>query len=179
MKKYFYILILLLFIAISCSKELSPAIPNENATDYSYEITELKEEIKALKEETKVLQYEADFFKQQLSEITEKEEKDDDTFEVDGLLFNRNGDLISLVKKDPSTDNGEFTVTRTYDEKGRLIEILTDYHSKSEFSGNPFYWQKYLYTYNGKEVTTTIQTSKFGLRAGQRYEETTSVSTYW
>ena len=105
-------------------------------------------------------------------------------FEVDGLRFDKNGTLISVAKIEDETSQkvGDRTLTtkRTYDDKGRLVQIYRSYSGGGSFSsGSPFYWQKVMYEYNGMKCKTTTQTSKYGLAAGTPYEEEITETTYW
>ena len=104
-------------------------------------------------------------------------------FEVDGLRFDRNGTLISVPKLEARVDerigNNTLTTTRQYDAEGRVIEIMQDYNTHSEWAGVPFFWQKTVYEYSGKKCKTTIQTNKYGLDAGKPYEETITEATFW
>ena len=105
-------------------------------------------------------------------------------FEVDGLRFDRNGTLISVPKIDNETSqqvgDRTLTTTRTYDDKGRLIQIYRAYSGGSSITaGSPFYWQKVIYEYNGLKCKTTTQTSRFGLQAGTPYEEEITETNYW
>ncbi len=105
-------------------------------------------------------------------------------FEVDGLRFDKNGTLISVAKIENETSqkvgDRTLTTTRTYDDKGRLVQINRSYSGGSSLSsGSPFYWQKVMYEYNGMKCKITTQTSKFGLAAGTPYEEEITETSYW
>ena len=129
-----------------------------------------------LKSQIDVLQQAIDTLKSQVSSLTSG------VFEVDGLRFDQNGSLISVPKLGNVVvqKSGELTLTttRSYDAKGRVVEI------KSEYSGRPleylpYQWKKTIYEYNGKTCKTTTQTYKYGLAAGVPYEEEITETTYW
>lgn len=104
-------------------------------------------------------------------------------FEVDGLRFDKNGTLISVQKLESKSQqkvgSNTLTITRTYDAEGRVTEIFRSYNTHSEFSSVPYYWQRTLYEYSGKNCKTTTQTNRYGLPAGTPYEEVITEATYW
>lgn len=151
----------LVLLFISCSK-VEPTTPKDQDVPVS-EFQALKKEVEDLKAQVELLT--------------------SGFFEVDGLRFDKNGTLISVpILESQATEkrgNNTLTTTRKYDTEGRVIEILQDYTTQSEFSGAPYYWQKTLYEYFGKTCKTTTQTSKYGLPAGTPYEEVITQATYW
>ena len=102
-------------------------------------------------------------------------------FEVDGLRFNKNGDVISVPKIESSyekqTNTGKLTMTRTFDENGRLIETYGQYSGYSSSQTPPYYWQRVAYEYNGKTVTTNTETSSYSY--GIYTHKESSEITYW
>jgi len=179
---------------LACTKENTTetkpeeTVPTSEFEALKQEVAELKSQIQSLtpEEQTQVISVE-DFnalkreneeLKAQISLFTSG------FFEVDGLRFDRNGTLISVAKIDNEVSKkvGEktLTTTRTYDAKGRLVEIYRKYSGGSSINaGSPYYWQKVMYEYNGMNCKTTTQTSKFGLAAGTPYEEEITEATYW
>ena len=103
---------------------------------------------------------------------------------MDSLRFDKNGTLFSVAKIDNEVSKkvGEktLTTTRTYDAKGRLVEIYRKYSGGSSITaGAPYYWQKVMYEYSGMNCKTTTQTSQYGLPAGSPYVEEITEATYW
>ena len=153
------------------------------------QVSELKAQLDAMKlgeqaegvsvEEFQVLKEENEALKAQVENLSSV------FFEVDGLRFDRNGDIISTPKKPLSqtTDENKYrfgmhTSTRTFDAEGRLIETYDEYNQIGlNYFTPPFYWQKVTYEYNGKTCKTTTQTNNQPV-AGQ-YEETVTETTYW
>lgn len=162
--------------------------PGSTAPDAPQEPKVSKEEFDSLKQENATLR--ADF-EREIGALTEENTSlksqiglfTSGFFEVDGLRFDRNGTLISVPKLEARVDekvgSNTLTTTRTYDAEGRVITILQNYNTHSEWSGAPYYWQKTIYEYSGKTCKTTTQISKYGLPAGVPYEETIKETTYW
>ena len=192
MKKSLFV-IAAIILACSCTKE-QPKTNNQDQEVPASEFQALKKEVEELKNQIKALtpgegnpvvsvsEFEA--LKNENSELKAQVEKlTSDFFEVDGLRFDKNGTLISVAKLENKTQqkvgSNTLTTTRTYDNKGRVIEILRDYNTHSEFAGVPYFWQKTLYEYKGKNCKTTTQTNKYGLAAGTPYEEVITETTYW
>ena len=192
MKKHLFVISIIL-LAISCTKEQPETIKLDQEVPLS-EFQALKKEVEELKaivvaltpdsQEPGVSKSEFDALKQENEALKAQVELlTSGFFEVDGLRFDKNGTLISVQKLESQATekvgNNTLTITRKYDAEGRVIEILRDYNTHSEFSGGPYYWQKTLYEYTGKKCKTTIQTSKWGLPAGVPYEEEITEATYW
>ena len=184
MKKYLIAIALLVF-ALSCTKE-EPETSKNDQDIPANEFQALKQEVESLKTtiasltsgtDFEALKQENEALKAQVALLTSG------FFEVDGLRFDKNGTLISVPKLESQATekvgNNTLTTTRKYDAEGRVIEILQDYNTHSEFAGVPYFWQKTLYEYIGKNCKTTTQTSKFGLPAGVPYEEVITETTYW
>lgn len=179
---------------LACTKENTTetkpeqTVPASEFEALKQEVAELKSQIQSLTpgEQTQVISVE-DFnalkreneeLKAQISLFTSG------FFEVDGLRFDRNGTLISVAKIDNEVSKkvGEktLTTTRTYDAKGRLVEIYRKYSGGSSINaGSPYYWQKVLYEYSGMKCRITTQTSRYGLSVDTPYEEEVSEATYW
>ena len=185
--------IALLALSLSCTKEQTT--PNTPTPEVSVsEIEALKKDIKDLQDKVAALTPGKDV---QIVSVSEFEalKKENETlktqveslasgfFEVDGLRFDKNGTLISVQKLESKSQqkvgNYTLTITRTYDAEGRVIEIFREYNTHSELAGVPYFWQKTLYEYSGKNCKTTTQTNKFGLPAGTSYEEVITEATYW
>lgn len=192
--KLSYIPAIIILALFSCTKENTtenkpePAVPTSEFEALKQEVAELKSQIHNLTpgeqapcvsvEEFNALKQENEELKAQISLFTSG------FFEVDGLRFDKNGTLISVAKIDNEVSKkvGEktLTTTRTYDAKGRLVEIYRKYSGGSSITaGSPYYWQKVMYEYNGMNCKTTTQTSKYGLPAGTPYEEEITEATYW
>ena len=185
--------IALLALSLSCTKEQTT--PNTPTPEVSAsEIEALKKDIKDLQDKVAALTPGEEVQVVSVSDF-EALKKENETlkaqvelltsgfFEVDGLRFDKNGTLISVQKLESKSQqkvgNNTLTITRTYDAEGRVIEILRDYNTHSEFTGVPYFWQKTLYEYSGKNCKTTTQTNKYGLPAGTPYEEVITEATYW
>lgn len=129
-----------------------------------------------LKSQIEVLQQTIDTMKSQIEFMTSG------VFEVDGLRFDPNGTLISVPKIGNVVvqKNGELTLTttRSYDGKGRVIEIMSEYSGRP-IDFLPYKWKKTTYEYNGKTCKATTQTYTSGLAAGVPYEEEITETTYW
>ncbi len=187
------ILLALAMAILSCTKE--PSTPNSPELAISAgELESIKQEIRELKQQVADLTpgedeqiisvSEFETLKQENEALkTKVESLTSGFFEVDGLRFDRNGTLISVKKLESKSEQkvgrNTLTITRTYDAEGRVIEIMRDYNTHSEFAGVPYYWQKTLYEYSGKNCKITTQTSKYGIAAGTPYEEEITESTYW
>lgn len=191
--KKIWIGLLLIAPIVSCTKEqTTPINPKPDVTVSEIEslkrdIKDLQEKISALTpgeeaqfvsvEEFEAIKQENEMLKVQVESLTSG------FFEIDGLRFDKNGTLISIPKLESTMDEkvGSYTLTtkRTYDDKGRVIEILRDYNTTSEFAAVPYYWEKTLYEYSGMNCKTTTQTRKRGLAAGVPYEEIITEATYW
>lgn len=178
----------------TCTKE-NPDSNNQEAVVPKSEFEALKQEVMRLKsqveslapadpadvvsvEEFNELKQENEQLKTQIGLLTSG------FFEVDGLRFDKNGTLISVPKIENETSqtvgDKTLTTTRTYDDKGRLVQIYRAYSGGySITAGSPFYWQRVIYEYNGLRCKTTTQTSKYGLAAGTPYEEEITETTYW
>ena len=192
MKKSLFV-IATIVLAFSCTKEQ----PNTNKQDQDVPASEfqaLKKEVEELKNQLKALTPGEGNPVVSVSEFEELKKENDQLkaqvemltsgfFEVDGLRFDKNGTLISVQKLESKSQqkvgSNTLTITRTYDAEGRVIEILRDYNTHSEFAGVPYFWQKTLYEYSGKNCKTTTQTHKYGLPAGTPYEEVITEATYW
>lgn len=161
MKKY-VIAIAFVLLFSSCTKEETATTPKDQEIPVS-EFQALKKEVEDLKAQVELLT--------------------SGFFEVDGLRFDKNGTLISVPKLESQATekrgNNTLTTTRKYDTEGRVIEILRDYNTHSEFANVPYFWQKTLYEYSGKTCKTTTQTNKYGLEVGTPYEEVITQATYW
>ena len=164
--KRFLFLSALALITVSCNPIEQPAKTNQ-VPDTS--TTELKNQIIALQQTIDTLKSQVEFLTSGI-------------IEIDGLRFDQNGTLISVPKLGNVTvqTSGDLTLTttRSYDAKGRVIEI------KSEYSGRPieylpYAWQKTIYEYNGKKCKAITQTHRYGLAAGIPYEEEIFETTYW
>ena len=102
-------------------------------------------------------------------------------FEVDGLRFDKNGDVISTPKientYEKQTNTGKLSMTRTFDDKGRLTETYGKYSGYSSAVNPPYYWQRVSYEYKGKTVTKNTETSSYSY--GIYTNKETSEVTYW
>ena len=181
---------------ISCTKDNTsnnkrpdPVVPVSEFEALKQQVSELKAQFDAMKpgeqaegvsvEEFRALKEENEALKAQVENLSSV------FFEVDGLRFDLNGEIISTPKKPASqTINqqeyrwGMHTSTRSYDSEGRLLETYDEYSQIGlGYFTPPFYWQKVTYEYNGKTCKTTTQTNNQPV-AGQ-YEETITETTYW
>ena len=182
-----------LFLAFSCTKEdpnttnQQPELPVSEFQALKNEVEELKKTINSItsgSQEQGVSATEFEALKQENAALKAQVELlTSGFFEVDGLRFDKNGTLISVPKLESKATEqvgtNTLTTTRTYDSEGRVIEILQDYNTYSEFASVPFFWQKTLFEYSGKNCKTTIQTNKRGMPAGTPYEEVITEATYW
>ena len=178
----------------TCTKEY-PENNNQEAVVPKSEFEALKQEVMRLKSQVESLAPADPADVVSVEEFNELKQENEQLkaqiglftsgfFEVDGLRFDRNGTLISVAKIEDETSqkvgDRTLTTTRTYDDKGRLVQIYRSYSGGgSLYAGSPFYWQKVLYEYNGMKCKTTTQTSKYGLGAGTPYEEEITETTYW
>lgn len=196
MKKIILSLIVLSTI-LSCSKDESGTQnqkPEENVS--ISEIETLRKEVQELRElvETMTSLNDIEEIKNKLDSIPTNEDIDEvrgkvveltsQYFEVDGLRFNKNGDIISTPKYDSEIvekkSGGTHTTTRTYDGEGRLIELMKKYSNYSQGGqGLPYIWRQEMYEYNGNTVTTTQRTYKWGLSVYEDYEEVITTTVYW
>ena len=193
MKKLFFVSVLIVAVC-SCTKEQPESTKPESTS--ATELEALKQEIKALREKVESLTpaepgqwapaSELEALKQENVALKAKVEKLSSTFfEVDGLWFDHNGDIISTPKKPSSqtTDENKYrfgmhTSTRTYDSEGRLMETYDEYNQIGlSYFTPPFYWQKVTYDYKGKTCKKTTQTNNQPV-AGQ-YEEEITETEYW
>ena len=192
--KPLFIACIILLATVSCTKEQPKTTPQEETVPAS-EIKALRKELEELKstvaaltsstqepgvsvEDFNALKKENEELKAQVELLTSG------FFEVDGLRFDKNGDLISvpLLGEESLTDlgyNRTLSIQRTVDDKGRLIETMSRYGGYNSVQNPPFNWQKRIYEYNGKTCRVTTQTNKWGLEAGVPYEEEINVTTYW
>ncbi|MBO7203961.1 MAG: hypothetical protein J6V29_03280 [Bacteroidales bacterium] len=194
MKKTFISLLFLLTI-LSCTKEEPDSSSSQNqkleTDNLLSEIEALRQEVQELRDllETITIVSDLDAISQKLDDLNDiKEEVGELTsyyFEVDGLRFDKNGNVVSTPKLENvvvenGSGNSTLTTTRTYDGEGRLIELMKKYSNYS-MGGQmlPYRWKQEIYEYNGKTLITTIRTDEYGLPAGQDYEETITTKEYW
>lgn len=191
--KNFPLLIVLCLTLICCSKEPEGASNTEPEVSVS-EIEAIKKELAELKaivdsllnseekptlsvsiEDLNILKEENETLKSQVATLMST------FFEVDGLRFDKNGDVISVPKIESSyekqTNTGNLTMTRTFDEHGRLIETYGQYSGYNSSQTPPYYWQRKIYEYNDKTVTTNTETSSYSY--GIYTHKESSVITYW
>ena len=183
----------LLFLAfflvfVSCNKE-QPESPKQDQTVPASEFEALKKEVEDLKaalaaitsENIEVLKQENDALKAQVESLTSS------FFEVDGLRFDYNGDIISTPKMESMTvKKGAYDATlevkRTLDANGRLKEVYSKYTDTGTamFSTQmPFITEKVLYDYSGKTCVVTTQKTTSDMPVGVPYYESTAETTYW
>lgn len=188
--------IALLSILIACQKEnaTTPKEPEVSTNDIEalrQEIDELKTIVESLKPGTgKVDENESKWASVEEFENLKKENEElksqiqlltSGFFEVEGLRFNKNGDVISTPKIESNykiqTNTGKLTMSRTFDEYGRLIETYGEYSEYSSIPSPPYYWQRVIYSYNGKTVQKSTETSSdsYGIYTNKETTET----TYW
>lgn len=186
--------IAVIILAISCTKEQpgtgkqDQSIPESEFQALKKEVEELKATISSLtpgsqdavsKDEFEALKQENEALKAQVASLTST------FFEVDGLRFDKNGDIISTPKKPASLtidENayrfGMHTTTRTYDAEGRLVETYDEYSPIGlSYFTPPFYWQKVQYEYSGKTCKTTTRTHNQPVDG--QYEEVITETIYW
>lgn len=196
MKKIILSLVVLSTI-LSCTKEesgLQNQKPEESVS--VSEIETLRKEVQELRDliETMTSLNDIEELKNRLDSIPTSEDINEvkeqvgeltsQYFEVDGLRFDKNGDVISTPKYDneivEEKSGGKHTTTRTYDGEGRLIELMKQYSGYSQGGqGLPYIWRQELYEYNGNTVVTTQRTYKWGLSVYVPYEEVITTTVYW
>lgn len=191
MKNTLCILVAASLAVISCTKE-TPSDTKQESTIPISEFEALKQEVQTLKEqvaalnpgeqapvvsveEFNALKDENEALKEQVATLMST------FFEVDGLRFDKNGDVISVPRIEASfekqTNTGKLTMTRTFDELGRLIETYGEYSGYNSIQTPPYYWQRVAYQYNGKTVTKNIETSSYSYGIYTHKESTET--TYW
>lgn len=192
--KPLFIACIILLATVSCTKEQPKTTPQEETVPAS-EIKALRQELEELKstvaaltpstqepgvsvDEFNALKKENEDLKAQVELLTSG------FFEVDGLRFDKNGDIISvpLLGEEAVQDLGfsrTLSIQRTLDAQGRLKETMSRYAGYNSTSNPPFYWQKKIFEYSGKSCRVTTQTSKWGLAAGVPYEEEIVETNYW
>ena len=172
-------------VVLSCTKEQ----PDTNKQDQASatEIEALRKEVKELREmvEAQVPAGEFEALKQENEALKAQVEKLTATFfEVDGLWFDRNGDVISTPKLEGEMTEqsiyGTLKTSRTYDAKGRVIEVYSEYTDYGLYSSLPYAWMKSQYVYDGKWRKETKQTKGWSpfSGGGELVEEVTE-TTYW
>lgn len=178
--------ILLLF---SCTKE-SPQTDNKGQDIPANEFQALKKEVNDLKatvesltgnQEQSVSKSEFDALKQENEALKAQiESLTSGFFEIDGLRFDKNGNLISTPVlgneiKEVLSQYNTYVTERKLDAEGRLSE------TKSYYVGgvSTMNWEKKIYEYNGKTCRITTQISEYGLPAGTPYWEYITETTYW
>ena len=180
-----------ILLVLSCTKEQ----PDTNKQDQASatEIEALRKEVKELRDKIEAItptdptqwvsasDFEA--LKQENEALkTQVQNLSSVFFEVDGLRFDLNGDVIS-TRKILATETTDYrnlytlTTNRTYDAEGRLHETYSEFTNIKPTYTPPFFWQKELYEYNGKTVKVTTQAHKDYV-AGSVVEEVTE-TTYW
>ena len=173
MKQSLFILAILLIFA-SCGKE-QPESPKQDQTVPTSEIEALKREIEELKAQL-------DNLESKLSGVAS------DFIEIDGLRFDKNGEVISTPKAVDSItkDDGHssVTITRTKDAQGRLVEYYEEY--LKAYNGNyasytgPYLWKRVTYDYKGKTCKVTTQTHQYNLSADAPADAPVVTEiTYW
>lgn len=191
MKKTLLIVFAVLLVALSCTKE-NPSENKQEQTVPTSEFEALKQEVQELKaqvaaltpgeqapvvsvEEFNALKDENEALKEQVATLMST------FFEVDGLRFDKNGDVISVPRIEATyekqTNTGKLSMTRTFDEQGRLIETYGQYSGYNSVQTPPYYWQRVAYQYNGKNVTKNIETSSYSYGINTHKESTET--TYW
>lgn len=191
MKEYLCILIAVSLAILSCTKEI-PSDNKQGSTIPSSEFEALKQEVQLLKEQVAALTpgeqvpvvtpEEVNALKDENEALKEKVATLMSTFfEVEGLRFDKNGDVISVPRIEASyeeqTNTGTLTMIRTFDEQGRLIETYGKYSGYNSVQTPPYYWQSVAYQYNGKTVTKNIETSSYYYGINTHKESTET--TYW
>ena len=182
-------------MVFSCSKDNStnnkpqdPTIPVSEFETLKRDFEELKAKVEALtpsssgnsEEVVSIAEFEA--LKQENETLKAKVESLTSVFfEVDGLRFDKNGEIISTPRIESTTEkqtnNGTLTMTRTYDNKGRLIETYGKYSGYNSAMTPPYYWQRINYEYDGKTCKMTYQTHSYSY--GVYTHEETMETTYW
>ena len=196
MKKLIYTLPLILAF-LACTKEnpesgkpQEPEVKTSDIEALRQEIAELREQVQALTpseggqvdegkwalaSELESLKEENEQLKAQIADLNST------FFEVDGLRFDKNGDVISTPKVESTyekqTNTGKLTMERTFDAQGRLIETYGRYSGYNSVSNPPYYWQRIKYEYNGKTVKKSSETSSYSY--GIYTHEESSETTYW
>ena len=193
MKKVFIASMCFLF-ALSCTKE-QPKTDNKEQNIPLSEFQALKKEVEDLtitissitgSQEQGVSQSDFDALKQENEELKAQVELLTSTFfEVDGLRFNQNGEVVSTPKlPDSEVIKGvydiPYSVTRTHDAQGRLIECYEEYQYGSYgYHNPPFLWNKVTYEYNGKVCRVTTQTHDYYSHVTEPAKEVVTETTYW
>ena len=191
MKNTLCILVAASFTVLSCTKE-SPSDTKQEATIPASEFEALKQAVQTLKgqvaaltpgeqapgvgiDEFNALKEENEALKAQVATLLST------FFEVDGLRFDKNGDVISVPRIEATyekqTNTGKLKMTRSFDEQGRLIETYGQYSGYNSVQTPPYYWQRVAYQYNGKTVTKNIETSSYSYGIDTHKESTET--TYW
>lgn len=184
----YFIAVVLCLVAISCSKE-QPESPKQDQTVPASEFEALKKEVEDLKaalaaitsENIEVLKQENEALKAQVESLTSS------FFEVDGLRFDKNGEIISTPKLESmSVQKGAYDATlevkRTTDANGWLKEVNSKYTDKGNAMYHmqlPFITERVLYDYNGKTCIVTTQKTIPDMPVGVPYYESTVETTYW
>ena len=195
MKRFAIIAFVIIAPLLSCTKEQTgnkeqePNVPASEIDALKKDIESLKQQIAALTpgeeaqyvsiSEFNALKQENEALKAQVEGLSSV------FFEVDGLRFDHNGEIISTPKKPSSqtTDENKYrfgmhTSTRTFDAEGRLLETYDEYNQIGlSYFTPPFYWQKVMYEYNGKTCKTTTLTHNQPVDG--QYEEEITETTYW
>ena len=183
-----------IFLALSCTKE-QPKTDNKNQDIPVGEFQALKKEVEDLKvaistmtdgQEQGVSKSEFEALKQENEALRAQIELLTSTFfEVDGLRFNQNGEVVSTPKlADSEVVKGPYdipySVTRTHDAQGRLIECYESYeYGNYGYYSPPFLWNKVTYEFNGKVCRVTTQTHDFYGHVSNPPKEVVTETTYW
>ncbi len=180
---------LFIILTISCTKE-QPKTDNKDQDIPLSEFQSLKKEVADLKasiesltgnQEQSVSRSEFDALKQENEALKSQiEQLTSGYFEVDGLRFDNNGNLISTPVlgseiREVRTQYTTYVTERTLDAEGRLSETKSYYDGGSSLMN----WEKKIYKYSGKTCTITTQVSEYGLPAGVPYWEYSTETTYW
>ena len=183
-----------IILTLSCTKE-EPKTDNKDQDIPVSEFQALKKEVENLKaavssmtgsQEQVVSKDEFDALKQENEALKAQIELLTSTFfEVDGLRFNQNGEVISTPKLADSEEvkgvyDIPYSVTRTHDAAGRLIECFEEYkYDNYGYHNPPFLWNKVIYEYNGKVCKVTTQTHDYYSHVSEPPKEVVTETTYW
>ena len=134
-------------------------------------VRSLTEEVAELRTENKDLRDEIARLKKEVADLGNGEGNTSGEFLVDGLYFDRNGQVSSKPKRQTGDESGFSLVEYRYDNQGR--EKTRIYYAKG-------YTTTYGYSYSGKNVTS-IQTTEYdpSVYPDSKNTSSTTVTEYY
>lgn len=161
MKKHIFTIAVAAAVLLSCGK--SETSQESEARDTT--ISELRSAVESLSKEVSDLRKELDDIKGSIPGEVDAQECCG-SFTADGLLFSKEGRILSTPKVSTTvasaSDRESVTYETTLDEKGRIVTLVksikVDKGTSLNFSTHSLTREEHSFQYNGNTVTETLTT---------------------